>query len=176
MASHSGTNTPSDLIAYLKGLEDKEEDAGITPSKILYYLRYQPALLRWENHTLSFEGHRLAANVAQRYPIVLASGDDYPSPSVQTTPFLRLLEGRTDTDGRYLLTLMCVKYGPPKDFDMTEFTNRVQLDLRRSGMVYDIQTSVAAVDLNQNIALATTQGRQRPKTKLTATLIRFKLV
>lgn len=108
---------------------------------------------------------------------VLVSGDEYPKRSGSIQDFIRLLDGRVETDGTYSGTFVIVSY-KKEGIDLTEYTRQVQFDLRRTGLVHSIQASTPPLALPRNLSDAKVEGsvRQRPKVTVNATIIRFRVV
>ena len=109
---------------------------------------------------------------------VLVSGDSYPSREDEKQPFLRLLDGRVETDGTYSGTLLIFSFNKTTGIDLTEFTKKAQDALRRTGLTHSIQPSTPPIALPRNLSDARVEGarRQRPKLEVIATLIRFRVV
>ena len=109
---------------------------------------------------------------------VLVSGDSYPPRESETRPFLRLLDGRVETDGTYSGTILIFSFGKTVGIDLTIFTKEIHDALRKTGIVHSIQPSTPPLALPRNLSDARVEGarRQRPKLEVVATILRFRVV
>ena len=121
---------------------------------------------------------------------VISAGDKFPLlgeiDASGDKEIVRLLDGRVDSDDRLIGTIAFQSRGDKKDptreerdldgIDLTEAAAVFQKELRRTGLVYNIQTSTPPVELRRNLSDARGAGRQVPKVKVSAILFTFKVV
>ena len=124
---------------------------------------------------------------------VISAGDKFPKPEeIEASgdrEIIRLLDGRIDSDDRLIGTIAFQSRAKKVDdpdgkkipgdldgIDLTEHAADFQKELRRTGLVYNIQTSTPPVEIRRNLSDARGAGRQVPKVAVSAILFQFKVV
>ena len=130
-----------------------------------------------------YDPYNPASNV--KY-FVISAGDHFPSKSELyksgNREVIRILDGRIDSDDRLIGTIAFQSRsgkGEKADLDGIELTEEAavfQKELRRTGLVYNIQTSTPPVEIRRNLSDARGAGRQVPKVVVNAILFTFKVV